>query len=91
MRSDLRLSFFGFAPSDVFERPDFFSLFTDASAMSVWFVPALTTSTLLGGRKRKAALGIFSALSRRATMNETLAVIPGLSFRFALLAPMMVS
>src|ERR1044071_9233104 len=37
-----------------------------------------------GGRKRNAAAGIFTALSRRAMTMETFAVMPGLSLRSAL-------
>ena len=38
-----------------------------------------------GGRKRKAAFGILSASRRCAVMIDALAVIPGRSFRSALL------
>src|SRR5207249_5762779 len=45
-------------------------------------VSAITAS---GGRNRKAAFGILTAFCRSATTIETLAVIPGSSFKSALL------
>jgi len=44
-----------------------------------------------GGLNRKAAFEMRKALSRRAMMIETLAVMPGLSFRSSLLTAMTVS
>src|SRR6185503_17636047 len=48
-------------------------------------------SGVLGGRKRNAALASFNTLSRRLTMMETLAVMPGLSLRDGLLTSMTVT
>ena len=44
-----------------------------------------------GGRNRRAALAILRTLSRCATIIETLAVMPGLSFSPGLLTSMIVS
>src|ERR1043166_7965497 len=96
VRSDFRFAF-GFPLSDFLPFEFFFtasgllSLGAEASATSVFFESLFTTSTVLGGRKRSAALGIFKTLSRCATMIETLAVMPGLSFKFGLVTSMIVS
>ena len=78
-----------FAPGTVFVAAAFGSVpkpaFASNRATRVWLVDGSV------GLKRNAALGIFNTLVRWAVVIETVAVIPGLSLKSALVTPMTVS
>jgi hypothetical protein len=77
------------ATCTTFVAADFGSLpnptLASSRATSVWLVDGS------GGLKRSAAFGTFNTLVRCAVLMETVAVIPGLSLKSALVTPMTVS